>query len=281
MRTQKGFSILFASLTVFLMQTLVTGQETNVPQSVRDYPQKIRVCLNRCDSPRRQKIVEVPFKEYVLDVLAMEWGYAHWHYQAIKTGALLVKQYVLNEIDRNRNAELSTGVKKAFDVQASQKNQVYVRGAFEKKFSRVDEKQKFKDAVESTWNQLILQNGELLNVFYNSGFASPHCGNRCYRPLSVNYTSLSQNGAQRLATRQKCSMEGIVDFYFVGNSARKSASSCGASQQKPTTSIAQNKPSDFPVQIIALDDHSGSLREFKEAKNTNSLPIGSRRNGAQ
>lgn len=131
--------------------------------STRVPPSTIRVL--RTSGPSSGHVQAANFKKYVQIVLAAEWP-PNWPAEALKTGAIAVKQYGWYYTMHWRGG---TAHGACYDVVDSSSDQVY------QPESRTPSAAALA-AIEATWNESATKNGSFLMTGYRSGASSLHCG---------------------------------------------------------------------------------------------------------
>ncbi|MCJ7634744.1 SpoIID/LytB domain-containing protein [Candidatus Bathyarchaeota archaeon] len=135
------------------------------------------------------EIEDVNFKDYVKNVLPNEW-YASFDLDALKAGAMAVKTYAWYWTMNERYPGES------YDVRDDTWDQVYKPQTSD---SRTDQ------AVEETWNWLMLKNGEISLVRYDSGTQGS--------PNPIQAGLISQWGTQYWAEMGK-DWQWILHYYY-------------------------------------------------------------------
>jgi hypothetical protein len=143
------------------------------------YPEKIRVLRHETG-----QIDEVDFDYYVKNVLPNEW-IASWDMEALKAGAMAVKTYAWYWTIHQKYPG------QGYDVRDDTWDQVYNPAS---SHSRTDQ------AVEDTWNWVMMKNGEVFQAQYDSGIQGS--------PDPLYPGRMSQWGTQYWA-------EGVKDWQWI------------------------------------------------------------------
>ena len=107
-------------------------------------------------------IMEVPFEDYIVGVVAAEMP-AEFELEALKAQAVAARSYVLKKIEQNKNND--------YDILDTTMNQVYISDdkMKEKWTNKYDEYlKKIKQAVEDTKGQYLTYNGTVIEAFFFS-----------------------------------------------------------------------------------------------------------------
>ncbi|MBP3765840.1 MAG: stage II sporulation protein D [Bacilli bacterium] len=108
------------------------------------------------------KIIEVPFEEYILGVVAAEMP-AEFEVDALKAQAVASRSYVLKKIEQNKTND--------YDILASIMNQVYIDNASLKekwKDKYNNYYKKIKSAVLNTKGEYLTYQGKVIEAFFFS-----------------------------------------------------------------------------------------------------------------
>jgi hypothetical protein len=160
---------------VFMLGVLVWLPTVTAPQvaqaasvcsgwtSTRVPPSTIRVL--RTGGSSSGYVQTVDFKKYVQIVLAAEWP-PNWPAEALKTGAIAVKQYGWYNTMHWRGG---TAHGTCYDVIDNSNDQVYQPETRTPSAAA-------RAAIEATWNESVTRNGSFLMTGYRPGTSYLHCG---------------------------------------------------------------------------------------------------------
>ncbi|MFE5542179.1 SpoIID/LytB domain-containing protein, partial [Streptomyces sp. NPDC056519] len=153
-------------------------------------------------------VTNVPFQEYVKDVLPSEWV-TSWQTASLQAGAMAVKTYAWYWVNNWRGGSYNGS---CYNVDDSINYQRYIPGSS----TAVTD-----SAVQSTWNSVMTRNGSVFQASYQAtltGSPSEACGTG----LSRYPNTLSQWGSQNCALAGR-SWQSILGTYYPGLSIGGSA----------------------------------------------------------
>ena len=107
-------------------------------------------------------IIEVPFEEYIIGVVAAEMP-AEFELEALKAQAVAARSYVLKKIEQNKDKE--------YDILSSTMNQVYIdSNQMKEKWNNKYEEylSKIKKSVDDTKGEYLTYNGNIIEAFFFS-----------------------------------------------------------------------------------------------------------------
>ena len=150
------FTILIVLIPFFIVTFLIKDEiKKEIKLKIKDdYIIKIK----REDN----SIIEVPFEDYIVGVVAAEMP-AEFELEALKAQAVAARSYVLKKIEQNKNND--------YDILDTTMNQVYISDdkMKEKWTNKYDEYlKKIKQAVEDTKGQYLTYNGTVIEAFFFS-----------------------------------------------------------------------------------------------------------------
>ncbi|MFE7100642.1 SpoIID/LytB domain-containing protein, partial [Streptomyces erythrochromogenes] len=148
-------------------------------------------------------VVNVPFQEYVKDVLPSEWV-TSWQTASLQAGAMAVKTYAWYWVNNWRGGSYGGT---CYNVDDSINYQRYIPGSSTSVTNA---------AVQSTWNSVMTRNGSVFQASYQAtltGNTSEACGTG----LSRYPNTLSQWGSQNCALSGH-SWQSILGAYYPGMS---------------------------------------------------------------
>ncbi|WP_327382121.1 SpoIID/LytB domain-containing protein [Streptomyces sp. NBC_01207] len=146
-------------------------------------------------------VVNVPFQEYVKDVLPSEWV-TSWQTASLQAGAMSVKTYAWYWVNHWRGGSYGGS---CYNVDDSINYQRYIPGSSTSVTN---------SAVQSTWNSVMTKNGAVFQASYQAtltGNPSEACGTG----LSRYPNTLSQWGSQNCALAGH-SWQSILGAYYPG-----------------------------------------------------------------
>lgn len=175
-------------------------------------PSTIRVMVYGA-TPTQDKIVTIPFEQYVENVLPNEW-ISSWDGESLKAGAVAAKSYAWywvthfgGYLDARSNC---------FDVTDQTDFQRYIAGTATVRTN---------NAVQATWSVVARKGGQVLQAFYICTLPYPQSPPQDYCATngakekcgaSANGTQLSQYGSQACAEANKTYQQ-ILAIYYGSN----------------------------------------------------------------
>lgn len=150
--------VILISLIIILIPYMVVTflvDEKNKPITIQENKLSVRV------KKEDESIIEIPFEEYIIGVLAGEMP-AKFELEALKAQAVAARSYVLKKMENNNND---------YDVVDTVMNQVYLdESKLKEKWKNKYEENynKIKNAVELTQGEYLVYDDEIVEAFFFS-----------------------------------------------------------------------------------------------------------------